>query len=391
MMKPADATLKEIPWDSIAWGFNIPVTMPLFHDRPRLQMRTHTDPTTTNSANASDRSLPDNVAFRELDAEDLPGEPVLQDDASLEIAVRSLLSPTGHGRRENQDNFLTVDSLGQARLLWHEQETRLRLADWPAGHRRLAVLDGMGGHSHGREAAEKVIEGLLGLPAAADLAQLSEALDALHQRLYQEFHTAGLETGCTLVLLEIPHQGSAMLFHVGDSRLYAIDEHRVQCLTVDHVPATHLAMLGLLNGAQWLQQVHIQTSSQISQAFILGSTLGVPHLYAETIDANLYELHEGNLPLFLRGLGDRRILTLEPGRVYLIASDGLWHLSRPQAFIQRWPALLAQPQRPLEELMDELLAVLAETIHQQRSLPDDNCTVILVRKPLQTQCPPNRP
>ena len=355
-------------------------------------MRTHTDPTIPNPANAHNQPLPDNVASkRAFDSGALSEEAALQDDASLEIAVRSLLSPTGHGRRENQDNFLTVDSVGQARLLWHEQETQLRLADWPTGHRRLAVLDGMGGHSHGREAAEKVIEGLLGLPAATDLVQLSETLNALHQRLYQEFHTAGLETGCTLVLLEIPRQGPAMLFHVGDSRLYAIDEHRVQCLTVDHVPATHLAMLGLLNGAQWFQQVHIQTSSQISQAFILGSTLGVPHLYAETIDAELYELHEGNLPLFLRGLGDRRMLTLEPGWIYLIASDGLWHLSSPQAFIQRWPALLAQPQRPLEELMDELLEVLAETIRQQRSLPDDNCTVILVRKPSQPQRPPSQP
>ena len=345
-----------------------------------------------NSAEATGRPLPDNVAFKGiLNSGDLSGESALRDDASLEIAVRSLRSPTGHGRRENQDNFLTVDGLGQAHLLWHEQETRPRLANWPTGHRRLAVLDGMGGHSNGREAAEKAIEGLLGLPAAADLAQLSEALNALHQQLYQEFHTAGLETGCTLVLLEIPPRGPAMLFHVGDSRLYAIDEHRVQCLTVDHVPATHLAMLGLLNGAQWLQQVHIQTSSQISQAFILGSTLGVPHLYAETIDADLYELHEGNLPLFLRGLGDRRTLTLEPGWVYLLASDGLWHLTSPQAFIQRWPALLAQPQRPLEDLIDELLEILAETIHQQRSLPDDNCTVILVRKPLQTGHPTRRP
>ena len=155
-------------------------------------MRTHTDPTITNSANASDHLLSDNVASRGINSEDLPEATALQDDASLEIAVRSLLSPTGHGRRENQDNFLTVDSLGQARLLWHEQETQLRLADWPAGHRRLAVLDGMGGHSHGREAAEKAIEGLLGLPAATDIVQLSEALNALHQRLYQEFHTAGL-------------------------------------------------------------------------------------------------------------------------------------------------------------------------------------------------------
>ncbi|MFO7640578.1 MAG: protein phosphatase [Candidatus Competibacteraceae bacterium] len=311
------------------------------------------------------------------DSSDLPPAGL---DASLEIAVRSLRSPTGRGRGENQDNYLVIDGQGQAHLLWREQETRLRLPDWPTGHHRLAVLDGMGGHSHGREAAEKSIEGLLGLPATADLTQLSEVLTALHGQLHQEFQAAGLETGCTLTLLEIPPQGPALLFHTGDSRAYAINEHQAACLTVDHVPATHLAMLGLLNGAQWLQRVHAQPNSQICQAFILGGTLGIPTLYPETLAAELYELHEGNLPLFLRGLGDRRHLTLESGQIYLLASDGLWHLSEPQAFVQRWPELLAHPGRPLAELLDELLAELAETIRRQQHQPDDNCTVIVVRK-----------
>jgi len=298
----------------------------------------------------------------------------------LEIAVRSLLSPTGHGRKENQDNFLLIDGRGRARFLWREQETQLQLTGWPHGHRRLAVLDGMGGHSHGREASEKAVEGLLELPAVVELAQLSNELHLLHRRLYQEFQQAGLETGCTLILLEIPPHSPGLLFHVGDSRVYAIDAHHVQCLTIDHVPATHLALLGLLDSAQWWQQVHVQTSSQISQAFILGSTLGTPNLYADTIDEELYELHDGNLPLFLRGLNDRRSLTLEPDWVYLLASDGLWHLHYPQAFIRRWSMLLAQPHRPLEELLDELLAELATTIRQQQCQPDDNCTVILMRK-----------
>jgi serine/threonine protein phosphatase PrpC len=302
-------------------------------------------------------------------------------DASLEIAVRSLRSPTGHGRDENQDNYLVIDGQGQAHLLWDEQETRLRLPDWPIGHRRLAVLDGMGGHTHGREAAEKTIEGLLGLPAIADLAQLSEVLTALHDRLHQEFQALGLETGCTLILLEIPPQGSALLFHVGDSRAYAIDGQHATCLTVDHVPATHLTMLGLLDSAQWLRRVHGRPNSRISQAFILGGALGMPTPYPEALAAELYELHEGNLPLFLRGLGDRRHLTLEPEQVYLLASDGLWHLSEPQAFVRRWPELLAQPRRSLEVLLDGLLAELAETIRRQRHQPDDNCTVILIRKP----------
>jgi hypothetical protein len=43
--------------------------------------------------------------------------------------------------------------------------------------------------------------------------------------------------------------------------------------------------------------------------------------------------------------------------------------------------LLAQPHRPLEELLDGLLDELAIAIQQQQHQPDDNCTVILLRKP----------
>lgn len=334
----------------------------------RARPRNHHDP--TESIRHTTMNITDAL-------DPMPSPP----DRPLEIAVRSLRSPTGHGRQENQDNYLVIDGQGRARLLWHEQETEIRLPDWPLGHRRLAVLDGMGGHSHGRDATEKTIEGLLDLPAAVALAPISSGLDALHRRLHRQFQAAGLETGCTLILLEIPPSGPALLFHVGDSRVYAVNMRRAQCLTVDHVPATHMAMLGLVNGQQWIQRVHVQTNSQISQAFVLGSTLGVPQLYAEAIAEELFELHEGNLPLFLRGLGDRRTLELEPGWVYLLASDGLWHLANPQAFIHRWPALLGQSHRPLGELADELLAELAENIRQQRSQPDDNCTVILARRP----------
>lgn len=307
---------------------------------------------------------------------------------ALDIAVRSLRSPTGQGRRENQDNYLIIDEHGQARLLWAEQETRLRLTDWPAGHRRVAVLDGMGGHSHGREAAEQTVEGLLNIPASTDLDTLSRALDALHDRLHERFRAADLESGCTLVLLEIPARGPALLCHVGDSRLYAISADSIDCLTVDHVPATHMAMLGLMGSAQWRQLVHAQRSSEISQAFILGSTLGVPQLYAETIEASLFVLNDGNMPLFLHGLGDRRAITLDEDRVYLLASDGLWNLHQPKVFVQRWPALLVQPQQPLDQLLDRLLAELADTIRAQGCQPDDNSTVILLRRAATGDSPP---
>lgn len=311
------------------------------------------------------------------------------DNPSLEIAVRSLRSPTGEGREENQDNFLLIDEQGYARFLKEEQETWLQVPNWPRGHRRLVLLDGMGGHHYGRQAAESAVEGLIGLPAVSNRDQLCVELTQLHQRLYQEFQQAGMCTGCTLVLLEIPVDAPALLFHVGDSRLYSIDAQNIHCLTIDHVPATHLALLGALDSTEWLQQVHVETGSQISQAFILGSTLGAPNFYPDRIDEDLYELHDGNLPAFLHGLGDRRTLNLEPDRVYLLASDGLWHLRQPQAFIQRWPTLLIQPHRPLEELLDALLAELATTIRQQQRQPDDNCTVILVRRLTQVDALPH--
>lgn len=327
-------------------------------------------------------SLPASLNTANTSADSEYPTPALE--PGLEIAVRSIRSPTHHGRRENQDNYLVVNGQGQGRFLRDQQEAQIQLPDWPPGHQRVAVMDGMGGHSHGREAAQRTVEGLLDVPAATDLRTLSRTLDDLHGVLYREFQSAGLETGCTLILLEIPVNGPALLFHVGDSRVYAIDRDHVECLTVDHVPATHFALLGLVDNTQWLHQVHIRPNSQICQAFILGSTLGVPTVQADAIDAELFELHDGNLPLFLRGLGDRRPLSLEPGRVYLLASDGLWHLFNPQAFIRRWPSLLSRPHYSLEYLADTLLDELADFIRQQRSQPDDNCTVILLRKPVLT-------
>lgn len=305
--------------------------------------------------------------------------PIANAHPGLEVAVRSLLSPSGAGRKENQDNFLSIDGNGNAKFLWREKRVQQQLGDWPAGHQRFAVLDGMGGHSNGRDASEKGVAGLLQIAACNDLEQLAQAVDALHLKLHQEFEALGLDAGCTLIMLEIPPAAPAMLFHAGDSRLYAIDAEQVYCLTVDHVPATHLAILGLLDSTQWLQRVHVRPGSQISQAFILGSTLGAPSSDLAGMDAELYPLNESNLPEFLYGMNDRRLLRLETDRVYLLASDGLWHLRHPQAFIQRWPSILAQPQRPLEELIDELLAELTRQITEQDYQPDDNTTVVLLR------------
>src|SRR5687767_82511 len=70
---------------------------------------------------------------------------------------------------ENQDTFLLIHGAGSPLFLAAQQLRQQRLPGWPANHARIAVLDGMGGHGYGREAAEAVVAGLLAVPACATL------------------------------------------------------------------------------------------------------------------------------------------------------------------------------------------------------------------------------
>lgn len=300
------------------------------------------------------------------------------DFGRLEVAVRSMLCPTAGGRSENQDNYLLIDCQGQARFLRNQRPQQQALQDWPSGYSRLAVLDGMGGHSHGREAAELAVQGILDIAATANLGQLSEQLEHLHSRLRREMHSNGAEPGCTLTLVEIPPSGTPMIFHVGDSRLYAINQDRAQFLTIDHVPITRFAMMHLVDKNEWFKQAHRLPGYQISQAFILGNSLSSREVMGN-LDPGLFELHDGNLPSYLKGLGDRRSLTFESDVTYMLASDGLWHLQQPLQFIQRWPGLFYGSDAPLNELLDDVFEDLIDMTEAEPSTRGDNCTAIAFR------------
>ncbi len=299
--------------------------------------------------------------------------------ANYEVAVRSLLSPVHPGRQENQDNYLIINESGHARWLHDEREVTTVIPHWSAGYIRLAVMDGVGGHQSGRQATEKTAAGLLEIPPVQHVRELGFQLEALHRRLHQEMHRGKERPGCTLTILDIPPQGPALLFHAGDSRLYEVREEGTRCLTVDHVPATKFAMWGALNGIDWQRQVHEQPANRVSQAFVLGNTFKDQQLYGSTLDAELYELHDGNLPPFLKGMGDRRTLELSDQAVYLLASDGLWCLAKPQLFICRWSEILVRDQ-PLDASLAELFAELAEMTRLEPGQHGDNCTAIVLRK-----------
>lgn len=300
--------------------------------------------------------------------------PALPSTQPPDVAVRT--SAGVHGAmQENQDNYLVVDGQGQARFLRGESEQAVTVAGWPAGHVRLAVLDGMGGHGNGRQAAEAAAEALLGMPPCTTVAQLAAELDLLHARLQERFDdmlaAVAKRPGTTLTLLEMPPGAGALLYHVGDSRLYEIDGDTIAPLTVDHVPATAYAMDGLYDEDTWWDEVHTQHRPQIAQAFILGNTFAVPGALSDP----LYELTPGRLPRFLRHLPDRRVVDLSPLKTYVLATDGFWSCAEANRWVAQWPCIV-EPGRNAREKVDALFREMEE--HTPPGLHVDNLTAIVV-------------
>lgn len=293
----------------------------------------------------------------------------------LDVAACSRLGAGPRLRAENQDNLLLIDTDGEAAWLHDQVPQRRRLSGWRAGHARLAVLDGMGGHGHGREAAEAVVAGLLALPPCVDGAELARRLDALHTDLQRHFADApGPRPGTTLTLLEFRPDLPPLLYHVGDSRLYEITPARAAPLTVDHVPATAYAMADLVGEADWWQQVHGEHRPQIAQAFLLGNAFADP----TRLNDPLFELSPLNLPSWLCRLADRRPVELRPGCSYLLATDGLWSCSDPWGWVGQWPQLLAG-STDAATMLRVLLA--AYDAHPAAFFYPDNVTAILLRIP----------
>jgi serine/threonine protein phosphatase PrpC len=302
---------------------------------------------------------------------------------ALDVAACSLRGAGPRLRDENQDNVVLIDHAGNTQHLHDGALVAGKLPHWPPGHARLAVLDGMGGHGHGREAAEAAAAGLLAMPACLDAAALARHLDVLHADLQRHFAgAAGPRPGTTLTLLECPPGAAPLLYHVGDSRLYEISGPGVVPLTVDHVPATAWAMDGLLDEARWWQGVHAEHRPQVAQAFILGNTFADPSRLSDA----LFELGPDNLPSWLAGLGDRRALPLRAGACYLLATDGLWSCTDPYGWVSGWPALLAGAAGTAGAAGRDAAAMLAALLDAYDAHPStfyypDNVSAILVRVP----------
>ncbi len=198
----------------------------------------------------------------------------------------------GRTREANEDTFLTLKS-----VIGDESE--------PLAVALLIVADGMGGHMRGQEASslairvagEVIVRDVL-LPVLSRRASeiairpiheiLTEAAVSANQAVAQMESDAGTTLTCVLVLGH-----SAYVAHVGDTRVYYLNDDGLHQITQDHSLVNRLAELG---------QISAQEAQHHPQRNFLYRAVG--------------QGHELKVDTYSR--------RLETGSHLILCSDGLW-------------------------------------------------------------------
>jgi serine/threonine protein phosphatase PrpC len=173
----------------------------------------------------------------------------------------------------------------------------------------FVVADGMGGHSHGREASHLAIQCMLRAVVPDIIASdhitddfLVETLIAAVQWANQTVHASSQQSGAemgTTITAALVFDGSACIVNVGDSRTYVYRERegRLSQVTRDHSLVARLVEVGAISRDE---------------------------VYTHPDRNKVY-----------RGLGDKDAVKVDwftipvhPGDCLLLCSDGLWEMVR---------------------------------------------------------------
>jgi serine/threonine protein phosphatase PrpC len=192
--------------------------------------------------------------------------------AALRI-VDGVRSHVGMVRKENEDAFLARPEAG----LW-------------------GVADGMGGHEHGRRAADAIVAALWAVKPTGvfetDAKQVADAIHAANARIWAEAQAAGASMGSTAAVLLIQDRRFAVVW-AGDSRVYLLRDGVLHRLTRDHTQVQEMVDRGLLTAEE---------ARGHPMSHVLSRAVGV----APDVE--------------LDAVADE----VELGDVYLICSDGLY-------------------------------------------------------------------
>jgi serine/threonine protein phosphatase PrpC len=251
------------------------------------------------------------------------------------------IGPDRGGRLYNEDNYLLARDGG---VRWRGPVGEAAQAQEVAGV-LVAVADGMGGHEHGAVASEAAVQALCRLaadprPPDAELALHTFILRA-HRRLRERALARGSgNLGTTLTALWLFEHDAAWA-HVGDSRLFLLRGGALTQLSRDHTRGEFAARDG---------RQPPPAAAALAQNFLFGSR-GLGDDPGIRVDAGT----------------DTGTLSLAPGDIFLLSSDGLHGFLAPDALARRLAAD-APPDEVARRLVEDAMAAGS----------DDNLTALVV-------------
>ncbi len=208
----------------------------------------------------------------------------------------------------------------------------------------FAVADGVGGMELGEVASSTAISALIEEFAGA---QSGAMLISLLPRLIQHANAAvhdltlaaefrGRRMATTLVACALRHD-QAIVSHVGDSRCYLVRNGQAKQITQDHSWVNEQRKMGLISAGEMAES---------DQRHVLTRSLG-PEMFVSP---------------------DTTALTLQPGDVLVLCTDGLHDEMSPAAI-----AAIVSQKKPMDELARELVAQAVENDG------NDNTTAQVIR------------
>lgn len=159
----------------------------------------------------------------------------------------------------------------------------------------FVVCDGMGGAAAGEVASQMAVEAMLHAmsPKLVTRTTFQQAVDAANERVHRSAAQNPSRAGMGTTLVAMATRGNhAWIAHVGDSRCYRMRDGKLERLTLDHSLVDEQVRLGQLTPAQ------AETSPMRN---VITRAVGTQ----DEVDADMMEF------------------VVEPGDLYLLASDGL--------------------------------------------------------------------
>jgi len=204
----------------------------------------------------------------------------------------------------------------------------------------FVVCDGMGGAAAGEIASRLAVEAMMRAMSHAALTPeiFQKAVDAANDSVRRSAERDPTRAGMGTTLVALATRGNrAWVAHVGDSRCYRVRHGKLERLTLDHSLVDEQVRLGQLTPAQ------AETSPMRN---VITRAVGTQ----DEVAADLIEF------------------VVEPGDLYLLASDGLMREVDDQQI-----AGILNPSGELEQMCARLIATAIEAGGR------DNITCVLAR------------